>query len=423
MSLEKTMTLAVADRQERLKRKTAQKVGAETADLLADVRAREEYRPEFDHFLECLADASAPAAARRSGRPPLKLLCVQAPLELIHAAGFHPFRVFSGSLAAAALAAGDLPALSCPLLRAVLGELRLDAETQAAWIVPTTCDWVVKFPEMLRLSGLDVPEILWLELPRLKSRADSRERWTSEIWRLKEHLEKLSGRKIGRDALRESIGAYARAATVRQKLRQARIEGRLTSIGFLLVMSAFFLDDVSAWTAAAQRLLPVLTQQKERAAGRIFLAGSPIVFPNFKLPLLLEEAGLAAVADDLCTSERIFPGTIVIEDESPFGLVSALAGSYHQACLCPVFADNERRINNILNQREEADFQGVVFTVLKGCHPYDLESYSLEGPLKAHGLKFLRLETDYTQEDRQNLLTRLEAYRGTIGAHGKDLQA
>ncbi|MDR2450291.1 MAG: 2-hydroxyacyl-CoA dehydratase family protein [Candidatus Accumulibacter sp.] len=390
-------------------------MAAESAQLLAALRNREDYRSEFDAFLELLSDTSDAAAARRSGRPVLKLLCVQAPLELIHAAGFHPFRVFGGSLAAAALAAGNLPALTCPLLRAVLGELRLKASPAAGWILPTTCDWVVKFPEMLRLSGVeDSPQIEWLELPRLKSRPDSRERWLTEIWRLKEFLEKLAGRKIGRKTLLESIGRYARAAAARQKLREARIEGRLSPLWFMLVMSAFFLDEAGGWAARVERLLPALTRRRENSGGRIFLAGSPIVFPNFKLPLLLEEAGLTAVADDLCSSERLFPGTLTTGDGSVFGLVSALAGSYHQGCLCPVFADNERRINNILNQRREAAFQGVVLGVLKGCHPYDLESYSLEEPLKAQGLKFIRLETDYTQEDRQNLLTRLEAYRETI---------
>ncbi|MDR1936103.1 MAG: 2-hydroxyacyl-CoA dehydratase family protein [Candidatus Accumulibacter sp.] len=411
---------APPDRRQRIEQKAAQKVAAESEQLLAALRQREDCRPEFEAFLRCLSTtsaASAADAARRSGRPLLKLLCVQAPLELIHAAGFHPFRVFSGSLAASALAAGNLPALTCPLLRAVLGELRLNAAPAAGWVLPATCDWVTRFPEMLRLCEVDDSSaIWWLELPRLKNRADGRERWLTEIWRLKEFLERLAGRGIGRNALLDSIAAYARAAAARQKLRQARIEGRLAPLWFMLVMSAFFLDEVSAWTASVERLLAVLTPQRtqarENGSGRVFLAGSPIVFPNFKLPLLLEEAGLSVVADDLCSSERIFPGTTVVEDESLFGLVSALAGSYHQGCLCPVFADNERRVNNIFNQRDEAGFQGVVFNVLKGCHPYDLESYSLEAPLKAQGLKFIRLETDYTQEDRQNLLTRLEAYRG-----------
>jgi benzoyl-CoA reductase/2-hydroxyglutaryl-CoA dehydratase subunit BcrC/BadD/HgdB len=406
---------ALQARQERIRRKAAQKVAAEGAQLLAAMRERKDYLPEFEPFLESLSDTSSGAAGKRSGRPVLKMLCVQAPLELIHAAGFHPFRVLSGSLAAAALAAGNLPALTCPLLCAVLGELCLNASPAAGWIVPATCDWVVKFPEMLRLAGVAEPEIEWLELPRLKNRADSRERWLTEIWRLKGHLEKLAGRKIEKKTLLASIEAYARAARARQKLREARIDGRLPPLWFLLVMSAFFLDDVSGWTARAEHLLPVLTQGRKIAGGRVFLAGSPIVFPNFKLPLLIEEAGLAAVADDLCSSERLFPGTLAAGDTSLFGLVSALAGSYHQGCLCPVFADNERRINNILNQRREAAFQGVVFGVLKGCHPYGLESHALEAPLKAQGLRFLRLETDYTQEDRQNLLTRLEAFRETIG--------
>jgi benzoyl-CoA reductase/2-hydroxyglutaryl-CoA dehydratase subunit BcrC/BadD/HgdB len=406
-------------RQERICHKAARKIAAESAQLLAALRERNDYLPEFEPFLDCLSDTSAGAAGRRSGRPVLKMLCAQAPLELIHAAGFHPFRVFSGSLAASALAAGNLPALTCPLLRAVLGELRLDASPEAGWIVPTTCDWVTRFPEMLRLSGIDdPPEIEWLELPRLKNRAEARERWLAEIWRLKAFLEKLAGRKIERKMLLASIEAYARAASARQKLRQARMEGRLPSLWFMLVMSAFFLDDVVGWTARVENLLPALTRRREIVDGRIFLAGSPIVFPNFKLPLLIEEAGLTAVADDLCSSERLFPGTLATGDTSVFGLVSALAGSYHQGCLCPVFADNERRINNILNQRQEAAFQGVVFGVLKGCHPYDLESYSLEAPLKARGLRFLRLETDYAQEDRQNLLTRLEAYRETIRSPG-----
>jgi benzoyl-CoA reductase/2-hydroxyglutaryl-CoA dehydratase subunit BcrC/BadD/HgdB len=61
------------------------------------------------------------------------------------------------------------------------------------------------------------------------------------------------------------------------------------------------------------------------------------------------------------------------------------------------------------------EFKGVVFHVLKGCHPYDLESFGLEMPLKEAGLRFLRVETDYTSEDVQNILTRLEAFSRTLG--------
>jgi benzoyl-CoA reductase/2-hydroxyglutaryl-CoA dehydratase subunit BcrC/BadD/HgdB len=410
------------DQRQRLLQRAARKKENETAKVLETLRNREDYRPELEYFLTLAAEDSAAAAEKRSGRQALRLLCLQAPLELIHAAGFQPFKVFSGSLAASTLATQGLPALVCPLLRAVLGEMILaDEENNGAplpWVLPTTCDWVVKFPEMVASSGsISKPEFHWMELPHLKNRADSRERWLGEVWRLKEFLEKISGRPIRQAALLESVEIFGHAGEIFQRLKIARETGRLASVWFLLIGNTFFLDTIETWTARMETLLSVLPSSAEaerELAGRVFLAGSPIVFPNFKLPFLFEEAGLTVVADDLCSSERLFPGKTFITDTSVFGLISTLAGRYHQGCLCPVFADSDRRINNILGRRVNADFRGVVFEVLKGCHPYDLESFLLESDLKAQGLRFIRLETDYAPEDERNLLTRLEAYRATL---------
>ncbi|MDR2452267.1 MAG: hypothetical protein LBE85_11005, partial [Candidatus Accumulibacter sp.] len=68
------------------------------------------------------------------------------------------------------------------------------------------------------------------------------------------------------------------------KLREAGIEGRLSPLWFMLVMSAFFLDEAGGWAARVERLLPALARRRENGEGRIFLADLPIVFPNFKLP-------------------------------------------------------------------------------------------------------------------------------------------
>jgi len=174
----------------------------------------------------------------------------------------------------------------------------------------------------------------------------------------------------------------------------------------------FFYDAPEKWTEAAEKVHGTAVAV---SPVRIFLAGSPIFFPNFKVPMLLEEAGLFVAADDLCSSERILPGAVATDDASLFGLMNALAQRYHQSCLCPTFIDNDRRINSIIGRRNTSGFSGVVFHVLKGCHPYDLESYSIENLLKKENLKFIRIETDYSREDSQNLLTRLEAYRQTLG--------
>ncbi|MDR1085954.1 MAG: 2-hydroxyacyl-CoA dehydratase family protein [Deltaproteobacteria bacterium] len=406
-------------RRERLYRKTAQKVQAEETQILDWLRARDDYRPELDYFLAQLADRSVRAVERRSGRKVVRLLCNQAPLELFLAAGLQPLRIASGSFNEASFSVHNWPALTCPLIKGILTGLILDPNLLTGpWVIPSSCDWVVKFWEMrLEVSPLDMTandkELMFLELPHFKNRPKSRNRWLEEVLELKKFLESLTGRKIRRPELLQAVSTVNRAWQAILALKDLRRQGRISSVYFSAVMGAFFLGDLDTWsnqvTALCQKLWPA-----ENPAPGIFLAGSPIFFPNFKLPVLIEEAGLRIAADDLCSSERVFPSGQVLEDTSEFGLTAALAGRYHQGCLCPTFGDNERRVNNILSQTEESNFQGVVFTVLKGCHPYDLESVTIEKTLKKHGLRYLRLETDYSAEDRPNLLTRLEAFASSL---------
>jgi benzoyl-CoA reductase/2-hydroxyglutaryl-CoA dehydratase subunit BcrC/BadD/HgdB len=117
----------------------------------------------------------------------------------------------------------------------------------------------------------------------------------------------------------------------------------------------------------------------------------------------------------MCSGGRLLAGGVNYSDSSEFGLMSALSQRYHQGCLCPTFIDNDRRVNNIPDKSPSNQIEGVVFHVLKGCHPFDLESFTIEEAIKKKGLKYLRLETDYGSEDAQNLLTRLEAFRQTLG--------
>ena len=409
------MTVTANDnRLTRLHARVLEKQLAEAAAEIARFEARPDYRPELAYFLDLFrGGVSLSSVAKRVGQPAAAILCVQAPLELFHAFGIHPFRIFSGSQAAGQAVSQPLPALTCPMLRSVLGALELETGMDYPFIIPTTCDWVVKFPEILDKSAPNRP-IHWMELPHLKDSPRGRDRWFSEVAALSDFLSNLSGRKLRRKELFESIEIFKTARQSFSRLVALRRAGLVPGPWFFLIAGSFFLDRVENWIAAVEKTLPGFTQVMPKS-GRIFLAGSPVFFPNFKLPRLLEEAGLLVVGDDLCSSERIFPINAAVDDPSEEGLLRALAESYHQGCLCPVFGDNERRINNIWEALPGAEFKGVVFHVLKGCHPYDLESYGLEAPLKDNGLRFLRVETDYTAEDSQNILTRLEAFRRTLG--------
>jgi benzoyl-CoA reductase/2-hydroxyglutaryl-CoA dehydratase subunit BcrC/BadD/HgdB len=405
-------------------KKLSDRVQAESERVVETLKSRPDYSKAFDYFLELTADGCNPKTVfNRTGRHTINLLCVQAPPEIIHAAGLHPLKVWSGSSPLRSFPMAATPTLMCPMLKALTAMIAMNEGLyQGNWVIPTTCDWVVKFPEMaFREKPQGLPQVFWLELPHLKERPYGSQRWLEEIFRLKNFLEGI-GEKITRKALSESIALYARAWDTMNRLSDMRRDGVLPPVWFLLIMGTFFLDLPERWIEAANnvilsRLLPNGPSGLKEV--RIFLAGSPIFFPNLKLPLLLEEAGLYVAADDLCSSERTIPGAVTCTDTSEFGMISAIAERYHQACLCPTFIDNDRRINNILGREKDARFEGVVFHVLKGCHPYDIESLGLESELKKRGLRFIRLETDYTPEDDRNLFTRLEAFHNTAkgGAH------
>ena len=348
-------------------------------------------------------------------------LCVQAPFELFHAAGIQPYKLACGSHVSGSMAPLHLPALTCPMITSMTGVLAME-EVPNEIVIPTTCDWVVKFSELTGLHATH--QIHFMELPHLRENERSARRWLAEIKVFKSWLEEITGTRITRKRLLASIHCYAKAHEVFVRLRDLRRQQKVPAIHFALIMNAMPYMDIETWTRQIVVYLTdhLRTSHEAQTSLPVFFTGSPVVFPNYKMLNLIENAGMTVVADDFCTMERTFPGAAVYKDTSEYGLLSALAQRYHKACICPTFADNHRRINNItgiMNPPGGSGMGGIIFHVLKGCHPYDMESGILEDPLKQSGFRFLRIETDYVKEDEQNIVTRLEAFRRTLRSQEK----
>ena len=402
-----------AQRCQRQLKKISRDTQAEFERARSQLEQRGDYRPEWAYFLDLLMRPFYPETLRAAvNRPVVEHLCNQAPFELFHAMGVHPVRLGSGSFNVMRVSSSRLPVLMCPYLKATMGMLELHKDSQPHrlhHVVPTTCDWVVKFPEMADT----VQRTCFLELPHLRENEKGQKRWLEEIYGLVDFLEDQTGRKLKRKALKASVQTFMQAWKAVGRLIELRRKRLLPGIWFMVVINSFMLDPIEIWTEQVLKLLDTIQGDFPRPLHQgLFLAGSPIVFPNYKLLDLIESAGMDVCADDLCTSERIWPGGVCYDDSSFHGILKTLSERYHRACICPTFADNERRINSIFNTLEQHSIRGVIFHVLKGCHPFDIESLTLEPQLKQKGHKFLRIETDYVEEDSRNILTRLEAFSG-----------
>jgi benzoyl-CoA reductase/2-hydroxyglutaryl-CoA dehydratase subunit BcrC/BadD/HgdB len=59
---------------------------------------------------------------------------------------------------------------------------------------------------------------------------------------------------------------------------------------------------------------------------------------------------------------------------------------------------------------------GILYHMLRGCHLYGMEAQAAENRFRELDLSTLRVETDYSLEDTEQLRTRVEAFVEMLSA-------
>jgi len=253
-------------------------------------------RPEhLDYFIEVMRaayveDNLAVRLQLTEPRPKVVgIYCVMAPEELVYAAGAIPLRLCGGSHEASC--AGDelAPRDACPVVKSSLGSTALGApslyELCDVVVVPTTCDAKRKMAEELAQHT----EVWVLEVPHVKESEGARRQWLEELHGFKRDLERLTGNRIRRRALKKAIAMLGRAQHEAHRLytlRQASLP-LVRGNEAALALHAFAYDRADRWTEAMVRLNDELEerarqQQPPRGAQipRLMLAGRRRFFPT-----------------------------------------------------------------------------------------------------------------------------------------------
>ena len=396
--------------QERIKREIFEEYKEEVNYLKTNYG----FTKEFEYFLDILSLSAYPQRLKeRFDRPLVGTYCITIPVELLDALGFHPIRLCCGSLAIQKFSSSFIPVLTCPIIKSGISSFYLEYSLEELCdmiITPTSCDWRVKLPEIVANKD---ERFYIMELPHTKETERGQKRWLEEIYELKRYLERRTNKRFDKKKLLNSIHKYMLAWEAFEKLLEMRRKGLISGTVSIILANTFMLDDAGSWTKKINEFFSAYNNLRCDEKPRVLLVGSPLFFPHLKISELIEEAGMFIAADDLCTSERLF-GSVVYNDISEYGLLRAIAERYQLSCVCPTFIENEHRAKNILEIMQEHDIKGVVYHVFKGCHPFDIESFNYEKAIKEKGFRFIKIETDYSKEDRENILTRLEAFKETL---------
>ncbi|RDU24996.1 2-hydroxyacyl-CoA dehydratase subunit D [Anaerosacchariphilus polymeriproducens] len=345
--------------------------------------------------------------------------CVMVPQEIIYAAGARPVQLCSGNYAGVHFGDDIVPRDSCPLVKAVVGNNMVSGSSIyddcSMYIVPITCDCKKKMAGILK----DYKETLELHVPINKLDDTGMDYYVKELYIMMEKIGRITGKKVTRIDLEHQIDEMAVVQDEIYRFIQLKGNRNLLIRGShaMAVMNSFSYDDKTCWAANLKLLnneLEVKLKQKnyitKKKLPRILITGSPIAFPNLKIPLLIEEMGGVVVADETCMGDRGLYDPVAVCDTSMDGLMRALANRYVLPCSCPIFTENRQRIERIKQMVHDYQVDGVIYHVLRGCLVYDFEYQEMEKVLGELGISMIRVESDYNEEDVEQIKIRMEAF-------------
>ncbi len=240
----------------------------------------------------------------------------------------------------------------------------------------------------------------------------------AEYLRFKGAVEELTGVAIDAARLKKGIEIVnnKRKAIYRLLSLRKADPAPISGLDALLANQVFFYDNPERFTESVNKICNELEQRIEKREGvfsektpRILISGCPMAVPNWKIPWIIETSGAVIVGEESCVGER---GTRNLTDDNSDTveeLMEAIVDRYFQVD-CAIFAPNPDRLEHIIEMVEAYKADGVIHYGLQFCQPYLMESMPVEKALEEKNIPCLRIETDYSMEDVEQLKTRVEAF-------------
>ena len=349
--------------------------------------------------------------------------CVMAPQELIYAAGAMPVKLCSGNYTAFNIGDEKAPRDACPLVKAVMGSKIINGldvyDNCSTYVVPTSCDCKKKMAYLLS----EYKDVHILNVPTSKKDDQSINYYLKDLYGLKSKLEEVTGNEINYKNLREATSMIAEVQYEISRFYRLKMHkpALIRGTHAMAIMNSYSYENAEKWGKSLKLLNDELELKLERGefvarenSPRIMITGSPIAFPNIKLPLLIEEMGGVLVADETCMGDRGIYDPVSVADDSFDGIMRALANRYILPCSCPTFVKNKQRLFKIKQMIKDYKVEGVIYHVLRGCLVYDYEYTIVEEMLNEMEIPVIRVETDYNEEDIEQLRIRIEAFNEMI---------
>ena len=356
--------------------------------------------------------------AREAGRKVVGAFCVFVPEELVLAVDGILVGLCAGAEFAPEEAEKYVPRNTCSLIKGAFGFALSGVCPYLAAsdlvVGENTCDGKKKSYEVL---GDLVDDLYVMDMPQVKNDI-GRALLRSEYVRFASRLEELADRTIGVAELKAAIATVNAKRSVMHRLSRLRAAdpAPISGLDALLANQVYFYDNPVRFTESVGKICDELDERIAASDGvfprgtpRILVSGCPMSVPNWKVPAILEQSGAVIVGEESCVGER---GTQFLTDDTADtveGLIDAIVDRYLKID-CAIFTPNPSRLDHVREMVRAYQADGVLHYGLQFCSPYQIEAGPVEKALEADGIPTLRIDTDYSQEDVEQIRTRVEAF-------------
>ncbi len=356
---------------------------------------------ELDYFFSIVRDHYL--TNFEASAPDIAVLGSGVPEELVFAAAKRPYWVLGGSRISSLWADELTPRDTDPVSRSALGFIKSRFGGDTLILVPLVNDSARKLTYILQTEGLKVHP---LHFPPMKDDAAIQE-WERQCETARRAIALHLKRPLTERLLRETRKTIRRAkAEVRDFFESS--EGLLRGSGRMLIRSSYYcVSDLAEWSRNLENLTTRLRRWRKprgRGESKVLLLGSPVYFPNYKVPFLIEDSGLEIGMQADYTTLSQENGGFVRGQRTDF------AEAFFRADASPAYVRNDALYGRIAKLVSRREIDGVVYHVLKGQTEYDFELGRFEELFERLNVPVFRLETDYNQQDVEQLRIRLEAF-------------
>ena len=352
------------------------------------------------------------AEYKAQGKKVVGVLPYYAPEELVYAAGIVPMGIWGSNNKTISRAKEYCATFYCTIAQLAL-EMLLDGTMDGldGIITPTICDTLRPMSQNFRVAMGDKMSVIFLAHPQNRFEDFGLQFTVDQYTHVKKELEKIAGREITNDDIKNAIKVYNESRAARRKFVKLASDhcDVITPTKRSAVLKAFHFMLKDEYTAKLNELnaelekLPVCDWQGTKVVTSGIICDNPALLAAF------EENNIAIAADDVAHETRSFR-TDVPEDADPMmALAHQFANIDYDVLLYDPKSSENRRGEFVANLVKESGAQGLVLFMQQFCDPEEMEYPYLKKALNDADIPHIKLGIDQQMRDFGQARTAIHA--------------